>query len=144
MPDFQAVSFAPQSTGNLVLSGYTGLYHMQLVRIHVDGSLDREFGTDGFVPGANGGPVHVLPDDSILLASGYNGTRRIDRFTEDGEPLTSFGRNGQVDLEELTDSGYENELVLYQTDVDAEGRTSSFPTRGSRIDGSRRSFSYCA
>jgi len=87
LADLDAEYFAAQSTGKLVVSGYTGLYAMKLFRIDATGELDTTFGTDGFIPMANGGQVRVLADDSILMESTYNGTERIDRYTANGQVL---------------------------------------------------------
>jgi uncharacterized delta-60 repeat protein len=122
MPGVHAVAFAAQSSGDLVVNAYVGLYSMLLMRIHSDGSLDTTFGTGGFVPGANGGDVRVLPDDSIIVQSRYNGIQRIDRYTRDGQPLTGFGTGGSADLQILTGSHFDNEFAERAADIASDGR----------------------
>lgn len=122
LPQISALAFAAQSSGDLVVNGYVGLYDMRLFRIHPDGSLDTSFGSGGFVPDANGGAVRVLADDTILVESSYNGIERIDRYTADGQPLPGFGVAGSADLAGLTNSTFDNELDEKAADLDANGR----------------------
>jgi uncharacterized delta-60 repeat protein len=122
LPELSVIAFAPQSTGDLIVNGYTGLYNMKLLRIHADGTLDTTFGTAGFVPGANGARVRVLADDSILVEASYNGIERIDRYTKDGAPLPGWGTNGSVDLETVTHSTFDNNFNHTAADLDDQGR----------------------
>ncbi|MEO8550421.1 MAG: helix-turn-helix domain-containing protein [Kofleriaceae bacterium] len=135
LPDLSVIAFAPQSTGDLIVNAYTGLYNMKLLRIHTDGSLDTTFGTAGFVPNANGARVRVLADDSIFLESSYNGVERIDRYTKDGAPLPGWGTNGSVDLETLTHSTFDNNFNHTAADLDADGRVIVGYSRTDTYDG---------
>jgi hypothetical protein len=134
LPEISALDFAAQSTGDLVITGYTGLYQMQVFRIHADGSLDTTFGTAGFIPGANGGRIRVLADDSILLESTYNGVQRIDHYSKDGASISGF------DLEELTDSTFDNDFNQTAADLDANGRLVIGYTRSDTYEGPEHHF----
>jgi len=134
LPEISALDVAAQSTGDLVITGYTGLYQMKLFRIHADGSLDTTFGTDGFVPGANGGRIRVLADDSILLESTYNGVERIDHYSKDGAAITG------IDLEALTGSTFDNNFNQTAADLDANGRLVIGYTRSDTDEGPKHHF----
>ena len=121
-PGISAVDAASQSDGKLVVSAYTGVYDMLLLRINDDGTLDTTFGTNGYVTGANGGALRVLADDTIVMRSTYNGTMTIDRFDADGAPLPGFGVNGHADMELLTASTFESDVQTVGLDVDSSGR----------------------
>ena len=134
LPEISALDFAAQSTGDLVITGYIGLYQMKLFRIHADGSLDTTFGTGGFVPGANGGRIRVLADDSILLESTYNGVERIDHYSKDGATITG------IDLEALTGSTFDNNFNQTAADLDANGRLVIGYTRSDTDEGPKHHF----
>jgi uncharacterized delta-60 repeat protein len=129
LPDLSVIAFAAQSTGDLVITGYTGLYNMQLFRIHADGSLDTTFGTQGFIPDANGGRIRVLADDTVLVEAVYNGAARIEHYTKDGQPIWI------ADLETITQSTFDNDVEPRGADLDATGRIVVAYTRTDVYDG---------
>jgi len=140
LPDLSALAFAPQSNGDLVVNGYTGLYVMKLFRIHPDGTLDTTFGTAGFADGANGARVRVLADDSIFVEASYNGIERIDRYTKDGAPLPGWGTNGSVDLATVTQLSFENNLNQTAAELDAQDRVVIGYSHTDTFDGPNKFF----
>lgn len=117
-----ALSFGMQASGALVVS-LNGGFALSLVRITSDGTLDTTFGTAGFAssPGA-GRKLLVLPNDSVLLGSNYNGILDVERWTKDGAADTSFASAGRFKLSELRHPAAKTHDELADLFVDASGR----------------------
>lgn len=136
-PDMTATAFGVQSTGNVVVAGYTGLYQLKLFRIHADGTLDTTFAGDGILDQdvAGGSFLRILGDDSILILGTTNGVYRVEKYTKDGAADAAFGTAGRVDLSVLTDSMFDNDLTPRGFTVDAMGRVYVVGTRADVKDG---------
>lgn len=115
----QAEAVALQSDGKLVVAGFlqeglhdpTGFTPL-LARYQADGSLDPEFGSDGFVlgrrqRGQGGTALHaaaIAPDGRIIAVGGRGelggGFERpagvVSAYKPDGSLDKTFGRNGSV------------------------------------------------
>jgi DNA-binding beta-propeller fold protein YncE len=73
----------------------------RILHIGADGSLLHQWGTFADIASGNAPPgtfnepwgVAVGPDGSVYVADTWN--HRIQKFTEDGEPITSWGQYGQ-------------------------------------------------
>ena len=102
--DWYATDVALQSTGKIVIAGWTNrsLTQCFVLRLNIDGSLDTSFGGgNGFSPGYYGfehcryASVVVRADDRILAGGedlGNTQTRGyIEAFTANGQPDASFG-----------------------------------------------------
>ncbi len=116
----EAYSGALQSTGKIILYGITtlntGENRFALMRLTVNGELDRSFGNNGVIyivnPIAGGGAdqfdfpgikgLVIRPDDKILVVGtstrGAEFFYAIAQFTKDGQLDTTFGTNGTTYL----------------------------------------------
>ncbi len=109
----RSVSF--DGVGNLVVGGERqGPEPAQgwLVRLQAEGTLDRDFGTDGVVrglgmsdhAGSTGGTAHILDDGRILVSNrSFGDAPTVDHFTvrgADGALDTAFGAGGFLSLDE--------------------------------------------
>jgi hypothetical protein len=104
---------ALQSDGKIIVScavgtstvrGFTGL----IFRLNIDGTADRSFGVDGFIPhNYGGGPIAIDSQNRILvtgasyklIGNGLNstydqGNLTVTRYLKDGSIDQSFGTNG--------------------------------------------------
>lgn len=130
---WQATDVAVQSTGKLIVSGWTtrDAYECFVLRLNVDGSLDTTFGGgNGFSPGYAGygnceyTGVAVRSDDTIVTSGfgvGYAMTPGfIAEFSADGQPIAAFGSEGSVFLEPADG---DNAIVLNRIAIDAAGDT---------------------
>ncbi len=119
--DDAALDIALQSDGKIITCGYTFNGEdrdFAMLRFMADGTLDRDFGTNGMVvlPIGNGNDrassVAVQSDGMILLAGTVEGTVEpvgaVVRFSTDGAVDSSFGQGGMIFIDagggtELTD-----------------------------------------
>ena len=87
----------------------TNASHAQLARMHLDGSIDRNFGTQGFVTfefeGGTGSRCTLSNvDPQRVLVACFNLLNQQDlaiivqRLLEDGRPDLTFGRNGSLEI----------------------------------------------
>lgn len=114
---------ALQSDGKIIVCGFTGSYGTSmtrtLARVRPDGSLDTDFGTNGWVIAGRGSFLGVaLAADGDIIAVG--GDRDVDsdtlivaRFDANGVPDQAFGNNGLVLTDRLTGTnGMGREVAL--------------------------------
>jgi uncharacterized delta-60 repeat protein len=113
--DSGALAVAVQNDGNIVVTGWTGVYpnrHFALLRYTPDGKLDPTFGQRGATLTDFGGKVDTahalaLQEDGLIVAAGYSENRSasadfaLARYTSGGKLDPSFGTGGKV----LTDFG---------------------------------------
>ncbi|NID13957.1 hypothetical protein [Luteibacter yeojuensis] len=101
-----------------------------LFRLHVDGTLDKGFGTNGFAydfPRNGLYGLQILPDGKILLNGGSNEGGMISRCEPDGSVDRSFGYDGHFYLP-MT-SGYDeisNATVQSNGKILVVGQTGDF------------------
>lgn len=107
------VAFAgvKQSNDNIVVAGYSRPYmydyFLQLAR-YKNGKLDSSFGVNGKIikgfhcnrTAAIG--LAIQKDDKIIVAGAGDGMA-ITRFTKNGKPDSSFGGDGSVNIDSLSD-----------------------------------------
>jgi len=109
---------AIQADGKIVVAGYTKTsvdFDVLTMRYHIDGNVDRRFGTDGIAVydgghGDDGAHGVVLQTDGKIVVSGgiYNGTDLdilVLRYNRNGLPDTPFAVNGVA----VYDSGRGND-----------------------------------
>jgi uncharacterized delta-60 repeat protein len=117
----RGVEVAVQRDGKIVVLGYCNNSRnedLMLARYTAEGTPDPDFHNDGFVYYDGGGNDRglglVLQKDGKILATGFtqNDTHRdvlVLRYTVDGTPDTTFGRNGVVTFSSpgsFTDIGF--------------------------------------
>jgi uncharacterized delta-60 repeat protein len=93
-------SLALRPGGGAVLAGNVG-ENSAVARYRPNGSLDRSFGQQGFVPlrlGGVGAPSAVaLQEDGRIDVSGYSesGSIKVFRYLPSGDPDPDFGNDGE-------------------------------------------------
>ena len=141
-----AVSFARQSDGKLVVVGSTDRYESNgdfaLTRLNVDGSMDTTFGTNGVVTtnffGQNDVATSVvIQPDGKMVAAGYaqNASNKgydfaLVRYNINGSLDRSFGQKGKVTTDFFIHDDY-----VYAMALQGDGR---IVVAGSASDGRRR------
>lgn len=106
-----------QNDGKIVAIGSAN-NRIQMARYNNNGSLDTSFGTNGIVNTQlisslifnNGGLKFLLQDDGKIVLVGNSASNNIQlmrlmRFTANGQLDTTFGTNGQVNLNSLYQFG---------------------------------------
>jgi uncharacterized delta-60 repeat protein len=93
---------AIQSDGKIIAAA-DALNGVQVVRVEANGSLDSSFGNGGVtsliaVTEAAAGNLAVQADGKILLVAGFGNPSLMARFTTSGQPDTSFGAGGLLNL----------------------------------------------
>ncbi len=108
-------SIAVQADGKILVAGFTfyggvieTAYDYSIVRLNVDGTLDRSYGTDGRtvidaeVSIDQGYKLAVQPDGKLLMSYiSYNGSSfdfQVTRFTAQGALDLSFNGTGVADI----------------------------------------------
>jgi uncharacterized delta-60 repeat protein len=106
-------AIALQPDGKIVAAGYSnnlGIYHFQIARYNIDGTLDNSFGNGGIVITSIGNSsmpfsIQIQPDGKIITAGSVepNNTAPpfqfhsvIVRYNSDGSLDTDFGTGGIV------------------------------------------------
>jgi uncharacterized delta-60 repeat protein len=95
-----ARGIAQQSDGKFVIYGEGQGGYSALTRLLANGTADPSFTiSTGTTPGAKGSAVALQPDGKILaLETQANGTIMLRRFFTSGQPDTTFGTNGAVNV----------------------------------------------
>jgi len=103
-----ANAVAVQQDGKILIGGYwedtIGFQNYAIARFLDDGTLDSTFDNDGIMQSPNPGIIHSLviqPDNKIV--AGYSNITGVSRFNiirilDDGNPDTSFGNSGLVNI----------------------------------------------
>lgn len=94
--DLNATSAVVQADGKIVvLANHFVSNGFILFRINADGSLDKQFGNQGFIDGTgtaiNYGSTLTLQSDGKILMAGMS---TLSRYTQDGHLDSTFGTNG--------------------------------------------------
>ena len=99
-------------------SGGTNGFHKLLVRYNTDGSIDTDFGTNGFVTGSSFKIVRgvaLQSDGKIIIVAKSSDNLMVSRYNADGTPDTDFGTNGELDTT-IDTWGQDRYPVLVQDD----------------------------
>ena len=101
-------SIVIQPNGKIVVVG-TNMETITLVRYNANGTLNRNFGTNGTVTadagnGNTGNAVALQTDGKIIMAGTANHHMILERYKVNGLPDSSFGTNGKV-TNNLFDNG---------------------------------------
>lgn len=96
------LSVGLQSDGRIVAGGRLN-GQVLLGRYLTDGTLDPDFGDNGYVQTPYGGDatarsMAVLPDDRILTVGSDDGRLAMGRYLSDGQLDTTFGQGGKVSM----------------------------------------------
>jgi uncharacterized delta-60 repeat protein len=140
-------AMAVQPDGKIVVAGESNSPTSDpivLARYNANGTLDTSFGNGGEATAGSGGSggtermgVALQSDGKIVTAgfdAGTTGDMEVTRFNADGTLDTSFGTNGQVDVE----SGFGYAVVVQPSDgkIVIGGESGGFVTARLNTDGS--------
>ena len=106
----EARAVALQSDGKIVIAGTNRIernsayvYSIILARFKTDGTLDKDFGVNGFVTTesetgnyAEANSIAIYDDDKIVVAGTTTEDFVVAKYLPDGAPDNSFGGNGIV------------------------------------------------
>jgi uncharacterized delta-60 repeat protein len=100
---FFALSIQPDGKIVAAADGASGRQaFMQVARVNSDGSLDTSFGNGGFTNAMvfplESGNLALQPDGRILVAAGLGNPSEMARFTSSGQPDSTFGSGGTINL----------------------------------------------
>ena len=92
-----------QSDGKILILGFVETSStIFITRLNIDGSLDLNFGNNGFFETNSNEDfvsINILSNDKILI--GLSSPTKIIKLNSNGSLDTSFGTNGEVDLSSL-------------------------------------------
>jgi len=95
-----------QSDGKILILGFVETSStIFITRLNIDGSLDLNFGNNGFFETNSNEDfvsINILSNDKILI--GLSSPTKIIKLNSNGSLDTSFGTNGEVDLSSLITS----------------------------------------
>jgi len=98
-----AYAVSIQTDDKIVISGFNS-FSFVTFRLLPDGSMDKNFGTDGVVTTSFGNWASasanvIRPDGKILVGGGNSYESLLARYSPDGSLDNSFGNNGQVETD---------------------------------------------
>jgi len=97
-----------QSDGKILILGFVETSStIFITRLNIDGSLDLNFGNNGFFETNSNEDfvsINILSNDKILI--GLSSPTKIIKLNSNGSLDTSFGTNGEVDLSSLITSSF--------------------------------------